>query len=77
MDGAIQVSVCLYFSPAIGGDSITNDLNLQLSDGTKRVLNLTFGRNLNRMSFVKSVAILPTDEAVQVFVCLYFSPAIR
>ena len=43
MDGAIQVFVCLYFSPAIEWDSITNDLNLQLSDGINRVLNLTFG----------------------------------
>ena len=43
MDGAIQVFVCLYFPPAVGWDSITNDLNLQLSDGTNKVLNLTFG----------------------------------
>ena len=43
MEGAIQIFVCLYFSPAIGSDSINNDLNLQLSDGTNKELNLTFG----------------------------------
>ena len=77
MEGAIQIFVCLYFSPAIGWDSITNGLNLHLSDGTNRVLNFTFGRILNQMSFIKSVAILSMDGEIQVFKLLFVYTSLK